>query len=493
MHACYVSEPVAVRHPDRLFIGGRWVSPGTAETLTVISPSTELEIARVAAASFGDVDAAVAAAREAFDNGPWPRLSPAERGEYLLRIHAGLEARSAELAHAWSAQMGSPFAHTSAWPGYFHFAYYGELIKSRPVEEVRPSSYGFPAVVVKEPVGVTAAILPWNAPMMMIATKVAPALAMGCTVVVKPSIETPLEALILAEVIEAVGLPAGVFNLVPADRPASEHLVTHPGVDKVAFTGSTAAGLRIAALCGGRLTRCALELGGKSPALVFDDADFDTVIPSLVAGCTLQAGQACTSLSRVLISRKRHDSFLEAYATAFGAAKVGDPFDPATQLGPLALERQRATVEGYIAKGLAEGARIATGGGRPAGLDRGFYVEPTVFYGVTNDMTIAREEIFGPVASVIVYDDVEDAIRLANDNNYGLLASVYTNDDELAYRVARRIRAGSVCQNLHAYDPVLPTGGFKLSGIGREGGPEGLDSFSETKVLYPRTLPPHLR
>lgn len=492
MTDCYVTSPVKLRHPDRLFIGGEWVEPSSSLTFPVVQASTEEEIAILAGGVVEDMDRAVAAARRAFDDGPWPRMTPTERGEILLRIHAELEKRKPELAHAWTAQMGALYSNTSFWPGYFHFAYYGEMIQSQTIVEPRPNSYGGTSLVVREPVGVVAAVLPWNAPMMMIATKVAPAMAMGCTVVVKPSPETPLEAFILAEVMEEIGLPPGVFNVVPAERQASEHLVRHAGIDKVAFTGSTSAGTHIATLCGSRLARYTLELGGKSPAIIADDADFATIIPSLVGGCTQQAGQACTSLSRVLVSRKRHDDFIEAYATAFGATKVGDPFDPGTQMGPLAHERQRQTVEGYIAKGLAQGAKLATGGGRPADLNRGYYVEPTVFYGVTNDMTIAQEEIFGPVASVIAYDDLEHAVAIANDSNYGLLAAIYTNDDEMAYRVARRLRAGTVCQNIHAYDPILPTGGFKLSGVGREGGHEALDNYTEIKTIYPASMPAEL-
>jgi acyl-CoA reductase-like NAD-dependent aldehyde dehydrogenase len=453
--------------------------------LSVISPSTEQEIAVVAGAANADVDLAVAAARKAFDSGPWPRLSPEERGDFLLRIHAGLEKRSKELAHCWTAQMGSPYAHTSQFTGIHYFKYYGELIKSHPIEEKRPNSYGGSALVIREPVGVTAAIIPWNAPMMLISTKVAPALAMGCTVVVKPAIETPLEALILGEVLEEVGLPAGVVNFVPADRDVAEYLVTHSGVDKVAFTGSTAAGQRIASLCGSRVARYTLELGGKSAAIVLDDIDVDQILPSLVGGCTMQAGQACSALSRVLVSRHRHDAFLEAYSAAFGATKVGDPFDPQTQVGPLALSRQLKTVQGYIAKGLAQGGKIAVGGARPPGMDRGYYIQPTVFFGVTNDMTIAQEEIFGPVAAVMPFDDLDEAVSIANDSSYGLLSAIYTNDDEQAYRLARRLRSGTVSQNLWAYDPLLPFGGFKRSGVGREGGREALDNYTEIKTFFP--------
>lgn len=493
MTACYVTAPVTVRHPDRLFIDGQWMVPASSSTLSVVSPSTEKEIAVVAGAVQADVDRAVAAARRAFDSGPWPQLSPQERGEFLLRIHAGLEKRSAELAHCWSAQMGSPYAHTSRFPGFAYFAYYGELIKTHPVIEKRANSYGGSAFVVREPVGVTAAIIPWNAPMMLIATKVAPALAMGCTVVVKPAIETPLEAYILAEVLEEIGLPPGVVNFVAADREVAEHLVTHPGVDKVAFTGSTAAGQRIASLCGSRIARYTLELGGKSAAIVMDDMPIEEILPSLVGGCTMQAGQACSALSRVLVSRKRHDEFLDAYATAFGAAKVGDPFDPATQLGPLALARQLKTVQGYVAKGLAQGAKLAVGGGRPAGFDRGYYMQPTVFYGVTNDMVIAQEEIFGPVAAVIPFDDLDDAVSIANDSPYGLLSAIYTHDDDTAYRLARRLRSATVSQNFWAYDPALPFGGFKRSGIGREGGPEALDNYTELKTFFPARIPAALQ
>ena len=338
--------------------------------------------------------------------------------------------------------------------------------------------------MVKEPVGVCAAITPWNAPMVLLSYKIAAGLAAGCTFVAKPSPETPLEAYILAEAIEEAGLPAGVFNLVPAGREGGDYLVRHKGVDKVAFTGSTAAGKHIAAVCAERLARVSLELGGKSAAILLDDADFSAALPSLMVYSMPITGQVCFSLTRILVPESRKQEFVDLYVGAVKNIKVGDPFDPATQMGPLTMERQRARVEGYIAAGRAEGARIACGGGRPAGLNRGFYVEPTVFVDVDAHMKIAQEEIFGPVVSVIGYSDEEDAVRKANNSVYGLNASVYGRDAERAYAVARRVRSGNVTVNGMIVDPKQPFGGFKQSGVGREGGPEGLDNYLETKTIH---------
>ena len=319
---------------------------------------------------------------------------------------------------------------------------------------------------------------------MLLSYKVSAALAAGCTIVAKPSPETPLEAYILAECIEKAGLPEGVFNLVPADREGGEYLVGHKSIDKVAFTGSTGAGKAIAKICADRLARVSLELGGKSAAVLLDDADFNAALPSLMAYTMPITGQVCFSLTRILVPESRKAEFLDLYVGAVRNIKVGDPFDPATQMGPLTMARQRTRVESYIAAGRAEGATIACGGGRPQGLDKGFYVEPTVFTDVTPHMKIVQEEIFGPVVSVLTYTDIDDAIAKANNSSYGLSGAVYTADPERGYEVARRMRTGSVTINGMIVDPKHPFGGYKQSGMGREGGPEGLDNYVETKTIH---------
>ncbi|MET0366197.1 MAG: aldehyde dehydrogenase family protein, partial [Sphingobium sp.] len=373
--------------------------------------------------------------------------------------------------------------------------YYAGLADSYTWEDVRPSN-GFMsshAVVVREAVGVVAAIAPWNGPLGSLLIKLAPALAAGCTFIMKPSPETPLEAFLLAEAAEEAGLPEGVVNLLPADRDVSEMLVRHPGIDKVAFTGSTGAGMQIASICASRMARYTMELGGKSAAIVLDDYDPAALGPAIAPLITLLCGQVCINFSRVLVPRAKHDAYVESLAAAMQATVVGDPFDAGTAMGPLAMKRHHAKVGSYIAQGVSEGARIATGGGRPGGLNCGFFIEPTVFANATNDMVIAREEIFGPVTAVIPYDSVEEAIHIANDSDFGLSGGVYTQDTDRAYAVARRIRTGHFTQNGRDFDLTNPFGGFKKSGYGREGGPEGLDPFTEVKTVFLPEVPSHLR
>jgi acyl-CoA reductase-like NAD-dependent aldehyde dehydrogenase len=370
-----------------------------------------------------------------------------------------------------------------------HYTLFAKMAADFPFEVRHQPLQGEFGTVVREPVGVVGAIVAWNAPTFLVAYKVAPALLAGCTVVLKAPPEAPGEPYLLAEVAEEIGLPAGVLNVLAADREVSEQLVRDPRVDKIAFTGSSAVGRRIAAVCGERMARCTLELGGKSPAVVFDDYDLETAAKTLAAAeCTL-SGQVCTSLTRVIVSRHRHDDLAQALGEHFGAVRVGDPFDPATQLGPLAMERQRDRVEGYIAKGLAEGADLVTGGGRPKEFERGYYLQPTVFANVDNQSTIAQEEIFGPVLSVIPADNEEHAIELANETVYGLNATVFTNDVDRAHHAARRIRSGTVGHNAHRTDPRMGFGGFKQSGIGREGGYDGLMAYLEPKAVILNGLP----
>ncbi|MFV0644322.1 MAG: aldehyde dehydrogenase family protein, partial [Sphingomonadaceae bacterium] len=364
-----------------------------------------------------------------------------------------------------------------------------------PFEDVRPSNgmMSKHAVIVREPAGVVAAIAPWNGPLASLMVKMAPALAAGCTMVLKPAPETPLEAFIIGEAAEEAGLPDGVINILPADREESDLLVRHPGIDKVAFTGSTGVGLHIAQVCAARMARFTMELGGKSAAIVLDDYSPSEFGPAIAPLITLLCGQACINFSRILVPRSRHDDYVESLAAAMSATPVGNPLDPGTIMGPLAMKRHHAKVCSYIEKGSAEGARIATGGARPPGLDQGYFVQPTVFANARNDMVIAQEEIFGPVTAVIPYDSEEEAISIANDSEFGLSGGVYTHDTDRAYAVARRIRTGHFTQNGRDFDLTVPFGGFKKSGVGREGGPEGLEAFTELKTVFLPQIPTHLQ
>jgi aldehyde dehydrogenase (NAD+) len=432
------------------------------------------------------MDRAVSAARDAFDNGPWPRYSPEERARFLIEVAAALRARLPELANTWTAQVGAPIALTKYAVGQAPalFEYYANLIRTYPFVDERHRDNGDLVRVVKEPVGVVAAITPWNAPLVLLCYKLAAALAAGCTVVAKPSPETPMDAYIVAECIEAAGLPPGVFNVLPAGREVGDYLIRHPGIDKISFTGSTAAGRHIAGVAAQRLTRTSFELGGKSAAIVLEDADIGHMLQSLVPYSMPITGQVCFSLTRILVPESRKGEVLDAYVSAVSGVKVGDPFQPDTHMGPLSMQRQLERVQGYIAKGKAEGARLVLGGGRPKHLSRGYFIEPTVFADVDSRMTIAQEEIFGPVVSVIPYTDPEDAIRKANDTVYGLHGAVYTADRERGYQFARRVRSGSVTVNGLIVDPKMPFGGFKQSGMGREVGIEGLDPYLEVKTIY---------
>ncbi|WP_426788268.1 aldehyde dehydrogenase [Xanthomonas campestris] len=477
---------IAARGPLGLFIDGQWRASTGSQTLDVIAPHTEERLLRYTEPSHADTEAAVAAARRAFDSGPWPQLPPPERGAALKRIAEHLRARMPELADAWTAQVGATigFSRRASKQAPDLFDYYGDLITAHPFVEPRTRSSGGRVHVVQEPVGVVVAITPWNAPLVLLCYKVAAALAAGCTVVAKPSPETPIDAYILAECISAAGLPDGVFNLLPAGREVGEQLIRHPSVDKVSFTGSTQAGRSIGVACAERLARVGLELGGKSAAIVLEDADIEKVLPSLVPYSMPITGQVCFALTRVLVPAHRREAILQAYCSALATLKLGDPFAADTGMGPLALGRQLERVQGYVAQGSAEGAKLVMGGGRPAHLPRGFFLEPTVFAGVTPEMTIAREEIFGPVVSFIDYHNEEDLIAKVNASDYGLHGTVYSDDPERAYAIARRVRSGSHSINGMWVDIEMPFGGVKHSGIGREGGIEGLHGFLETKTIY---------
>ena len=473
-------------HADRFYIGGEWVEPSSDATIGVIDSTNEELYFTIAEAAPDDISRAVASARGAFDEGPWPRLSHAERAEYLRAMAAGLQKHNDVLGQLWPRQSGALYAvaQHSGRIGSSALESYAALADTFPFEEECPPTGGGEfGLLVREPVGVVGAIIPWNAPVGLICHKIGPALLAGCTVVLKSSPEAPGEGYVFADIADEIGLPPGVLNVVTADREVSELLVTNPGVDKITFTGSTAAGRRIASLCGERIARCTLELGGKSAAVILDDMDLATAAKTIArAECTL-SGQVCSSLTRIVVTKNRHAEFVDALAASFSKVRVGDPFDETSQMGPLVSERQRDRVEGYIAKGIEEGARLVTGGGRPADLARGWYVEPTVFDNVDNSSTIAREEIFGPVLTVIEAADEKDAVRIANDTIYGLNASVFTNDVERAREVAGQIRSGTVGHNAFRTDFGMSFGGFKQSGIGREGGKEGLLPFLETKSV----------
>jgi aldehyde dehydrogenase (NAD+) len=469
---------------DRFYIGGEWVAPSSDSMIDVIDSDTEELYFRIAEAKAPDMARAVSAARHAFDAGPWPRMTPGERADFLRALGDAIGARGGDVAEIWPRESGviQAIAQSTAAFATWYLHQTAAQADTYPFESVVPPSFGGEfGLVVREPVGVVGAIVPWNSPLGCIAAKVAPALLAGCTVVLKSSPEAPGEGYLVAEAAEAVGLPPGVLNVVTADREVSELLVTDPRVDKIAFTGSTAVGRRIATILGERVGRYTLELGGKSAAVIFDDADIGVAAATLAGAECFLSGQVCSSLTRIIVPRHRHDEMTEALAAAFSQVRVGSPFDPETHMGPLASARQRDRVEGYIAKGVAEGATLATGGGRPR--DRGFYIEPTVFAGVDNNSTIAREEIFGPVLSIIPADDEEHAITLANDTIYGLNASVFTADVDRARAAAARLHSGTVGHNGMYTDFGMSFGGFKQSGVGREGLFDGLDAFVESKSV----------
>lgn len=477
---------INIRHPQKLFINGDWVASTQGQTCEVIAPHTEEVIQKVALATAEDMDKAVEAAKKAFDSGEWTDLTPLQRGDYLTKLSAELTKRMPELCNAWVEQIGSlPFpAQFVIGAGIQTLNMYAQMASTFPWQEERPLNDGpGKGLVVREPVGVVAAIAPWNNPFGIMISKVAPALLAGCTVVMKPAPETPLEAYIIAEAAEAAGFPAGVINLATADRDASEHLVSHPDIDKVSFTGSVAAGSKIGAICGSRFARSTLELGGKSVAIVCEDFDVVQAANELAQIISMSSGQICAMLSRVLVPEHLHDTFVDILANAMRNIKVGSPYEQETQMGPLAMKRQLERVENYIALGIEEGATLVVGGKRPAHLARGYYIEPTLFTRVNNRMRIAQEEIFGPVLCVLTYKSEQEAIDIANDSPYGLYGSVYTHDAQRMYRLARKIRTGTMTQNGFRFDSALPFGGFKQSGTGREGGIEGLIGFTEQKSL----------
>ena len=474
---------------DRLFIGGEWVEPSSSSTFDVVSPSNEELVGRVPEAQKADIDRAVSAAREAFDHGPWPHMTPAERAVVLTKAADAIRNDMQGIAELISNEMGSPVAWgtlAQVFAPTMIMDYYAGLGSTFAFDTVKDGLLG-PVMVAKEPVGVVAAITPWNVPLFLAAAKLSPAFLAGCTVVFKPAPETPLDANVLAEILAEAGLPKGVLSVVPAGREVGEYLVNHPGVDKVSFTGSSVAGRKIGAACGANLKRVSLELGGKSAAILLDDVDLDVTLPLMMPNAIMNNGEACISLTRILAPRDRYAEVSEALVEQVRAMKVGDALDPTTEVGPLVAERQRERVEGYIRIGQEEGAKIAVGGGRPEGFDKGWFVEPTVFVDVDNSMRIAQEEIFGPVLSVIPYDDEADAVRIANDSDYGLCGAVYSRDNDRGLGVARQVRTGTYMVNSNVpIDFSSPFGGYKASGVGREFGEDGLELFLEKKTI---TLP----
>jgi acyl-CoA reductase-like NAD-dependent aldehyde dehydrogenase len=466
---------------DRVFIGGAWVAPSGAEPIEVVNPTSEEVLGTIPACSPEDADRAVAAARAAFEG--WSQTPREERARYIAAIAAGLNERGDEIAATITQELGMPLKLSRiiqvGLPAS-QFASMPDLMEEVAWEEEIGNSR-----VLREPVGVLGAITPWNYPLNQIAAKVAPALAAGCTVVLKPSEVTPLNAFLLAEVVEAAGLPAGVFNLVTGTGPVvGEAIAAHPGVDMVSFTGSTRAGRRVSELAAASVKPVAMELGGKSPNVILDDADLAKAVPDGVAKCFLNSGQTCSALTRMLVPRQR---LAEAEELAKAAAETfapGDPFESSTRLGPLVSEVQRERVRGYIEKGVEEGARLITGGAEPPeGLERGYFVRPTVFSEVEAEMTIGQEEIFGPVLAIQPYEGEDDAIRIANSTEYGLAGGVWSAESERAISVARRIRTGQIEINGGAFNPLAPFGGYGQSGHGRENGRYGIEELLQVKSL----------
>ncbi|MGW4479425.1 aldehyde dehydrogenase [Rhodococcus triatomae] len=474
---------------DRLtfFVDGQWTKPHGTEVHEAIEAATGEVIGTAALADEHDIDRAVRAARNALDSGPWGRTTPTERAAVMRRFATALAKRSAEASTLVSRENGMPIGLSEAFNGGAPaglLEMYAQMIDGTEIESVRPAALGA-TIVRREPVGVVAAITPWNYPLALAMSKIAPALAMGCTIVLKPSPDTALDSYIFADAAEEAGLPAGVLNIVLAGREAGAALVSHPGVDKVAFTGSTEAGRIIGAECGRLIRRCTLELGGKSASIFLEDGDISAFQAGLSATSFQNNSQTCTTQSRILAPRSRYDEVVDAVASYAAGLVVGNPLDPAVTCGPMANDRQLQRVLGYIEAGRDSDARLVAGGGRPSTVgDRGWFVEPTVFADVDNNNVIAREEIFGPVMAVIPFDSEEEAIRIANDSNYGLAGSVWTADEDRGIDIGRRIRTGTFGVNYYSTDLAAPFGGMKDSGIGREFGPEALENYTEYKSVY---------
>lgn len=473
---------------ETLYIGGRWTSPNAPDILEVISPHTGEIVGRVAAAGAADVDSAVQAARKALVEGPWPQLDPTERIAAINRLSEVYAAQRAEMAEIISAEMGAPITFARRAQVRLPMALMTASCQAAanfPWCEDRPGFYGNMIRINRQPVGVVAAVVPWNMPQFLTIGKVIPALLAGCTVVLKPAPESPLDALLLAEIIDQAQLPVGVFSVLPGDASLGQALVGHPDVDKVSFTGSTAAGRQVAATAAQNLTPASLELGGKSAAIILDDADPADTAAAIRAASMANSGQVCNALTRVLVPHNVAERHIAALIAELDGLVVGDPADPSTDIGPLVTQRQQTRVLEYIHSGTQEGARLVTGGpDMPGGLDRGWYVRPTLFCEAHNRMRIARDEIFGPVLTVITYRDEDDAVSIANDSEYGLAGAVFTTDPDHGHAVATKIRSGSFGVNEgYIMDPWAPFGGVKNSGYGRELGTEGIAGYTLTQSV----------
>jgi aldehyde dehydrogenase (NAD+) len=493
---------MSVREHSSFFIDGSWVPAQSPDRSDVISPRSEERIGSVPAASTADIDAAVAAARRAFDESDWATRPAAERAELVARLAAAISARKDEIAELIAEESGCTLFLAQAYQATaptLSLNYYAQLAQSFPYQEVRVSDlnalaggggdgtiipFAGKSVVVQEPVGVVACLSAFNFALACAAQKAGPALAAGCTVVLKVPEPNPLASFLLGELADEAGFPPGVLNIVAAGPEASEHLVRHPGVDLVSFTGSTTVGRRIGEVCGSLLKPCVLELGGKSAGIILEDADLDVAIPTLV-GCSVgtNQGQSCVCISRILAPASMYDQIADALAEQISMLKVGDPMEPDTVVGPLITAAHRERVLGYIRKGAEEGATVRVGGGRPGHLPRGWYVEPTLLTDVSNDMTVAQEEIFGPVTALIPYADEDEAIRIANDSRYGLSGCVFSGDVAHGFDVARRIQTGTFSVNTFAADLNSPFGGVKESGFGREHGPAGFEGMLRSKTI----------
>ena len=476
---------LSIPHPEELFIGGQWQAPATDAHLTVVNPSNENVVTQLPDVAPADIDKAVTAARRAFDDGQWSTLAKAQRISILRRFTDALLKRTSQIGLAWGAECGPTAAfrdaiNTIVAPTVFEDAF--ATAESVPLSEERTGFAG-PVTVVREPHGVVVTVLTYNGPLAYLGMKVLPALLSGNVVILKLPVETRMTAQYIAEAAAEADLPAGVLSVLAAGAEPSRYLVAHPGTDMVSFTGGTAVGTEILRSTAGRIARTTVELGGKSAGIIADDIAIDELLPALLPGLLPFQGQVCVALSRLLVSRSRHDEIVNALTAVFTSLKIGDALDPSTDFGPVAVSRTRDRCERLVAGAVAEGATIACGGKRPAGLDRGWYFEPTLVTGVHNSMTIAQEEVFGPVFTVLTYDDIDDAVRIANDSKYGLTAAMFTHDNDLARGVGHRLRVGSFTVNSTGGVLGQPFGGYKMSGIGREMGLEGYHEWSETKVL----------
>jgi betaine-aldehyde dehydrogenase len=470
----------------QLYINGEWVGSASNKAFPVYDPSTERVMAEVAEANSVDVDRAVRAARKAFDSGPWPQKTPQDRAQILYKLAAKVREQLAMLADVEARNSGKPIVEAEGDIGAVAevFEYYAGLATKIP-GQVNPVSANALSLSLREPIGVAGLIVPWNYPLLMASWKLAPALAAGCTCVLKPAEQTPLTTLLMADWFEEVGLPPGVVNILNGfGESCGSAIVDHPLVDKIAFTGSTEVGKIIVKRAADTLKRVTLELGGKSPNIFFADADWEASVDGALFGVFINQGEVCSAGSRILVEKKIYSKFVEAMAEKAKTIRVGAPLDRETKMGPVVSKEQYERVSQYLAIGKTE-AKVASGGGRPAGLDTGYYIAPTIFYDVDNSARIAREEIFGPVATVIPFEDESDALRIANDTPYGLAAAVWSRDIFKAFRVVKSLRAGIVWVN-HMQPTCVeaPWGGYKQSGTGRELGPWGIEEYLETKQVY---------